>query len=97
MENSKLLVPVVLSIMNNYKEQAEEVLKELKQVESLLDSTSNKDTVVSEKERDKLAKKRLLLQSDLAEKEELLQGFSDIYESRNWTSSCIMRAEMALH
>ena len=45
MENSKLLVPVILSIMNHYKKQATEVSYKLKQVEYALSLVPTKDVL----------------------------------------------------
>ena len=97
MENSRLLVPVVLSIMNSYKEQAANALKELKQVEYALSNAPKTDVVVSEKQRSELVKQMQELKSDLAEKEELVQGFSDIYESRSWACNHLVQTDIVLH
>lgn len=97
MENSKLLVPVLLSIMNNYKEQVAGILKELKQVESVLSNGAADDIFISDRELKELLKLKQKLKSILEEKEVLLQGFSDIYDSRNWENNHIIKSDMAIH
>lgn len=97
MENSKLLVPVVLSIMNNYKAQAAQALAELKEVEHSLALSTVTGELATEHTHDVLLKKAQFLKSDLAEKEALVQGFSDIYETRKWSCFNLASRDVTLH
>lgn len=95
MENSKLLVPVVLSIMNNYKEQVAKITMELKEIELILSKIDTSSA--SQKAHCELVNKAQVLKSDLAEKEVLVQGFSDIYETRKWAFANLVNTDIVLH
>lgn len=84
MENELLLVPVILSIIKNYQEQAADVSKELKEAESALLIIKSEHNVMSDPYSKKLSEQVQELKSELAEKKALVDEFSNIYEGRHW-------------
>lgn len=84
MEKSILLVPVLLTILKNYRRQAAKVSLEIKQVEHSLSLTPKERSWDMEQTHQKLLNQFNTLNSDLVEKEILIEGFSEIYEDRQW-------------
>lgn len=97
MSNSRLLVPIVLSIMNDYKTQASQVLAELKAVEDTLALAPHEHGASPDDVIKALKERRRLLRYDLAEKKALIEEFSSLYETRKWSCFNLRESNIVLH